>query len=397
MADGPIIERINELAHEEEELWASCQRRRWPRDHGPGTARSHRGRAGSVLRPAAPAPGPPRIRTRSRRCRVTSGGGRREVSPATTEDRADIDPSLPPSGPGSSNASRPMAGGSIRGAAPPVGISAVAIRPFAHTKAHTVETGHTIVASFEPNEQWFYDYDTDSTSPGRRDAAGHHRLDQPTPGPAGRVPRDWMSTCTDGAGPSRSLPSRHGNLRRADTWTGLVRGAGEGTPLTLIHGGAVDSRFFDKNVGPLAEHFRIIAIDLWGHGWSPDREWPVHVESFSTDLAEVIERAGGAAQGGRTASAPPSRSTCPCAGPDLVLKLVQVRRVRRQGGSPAPAGHRPDGRPDGGLPRPRPTARSRPTERAISRRWPPSDFELTSREPSTRCRASARSVSARWS
>jgi pimeloyl-ACP methyl ester carboxylesterase len=44
---------------------------------------------------------------------------------------------------------------------------------------------------------------------------------------------------------------------------------GDGEPLVLIHGGAVDSRFFEHNVGPLAERFRVIAIDLWGHGRTP--------------------------------------------------------------------------------------------------------------------------------
>lgn len=43
---------------------------------------------------------------------------------------------------------------------------------------------------------------------------------------------------------------------------------GSGPPLVLIHGGAVDSRFFDKNIGPLGEHLRVIAVDLWGHGRS---------------------------------------------------------------------------------------------------------------------------------
>ena len=43
---------------------------------------------------------------------------------------------------------------------------------------------------------------------------------------------------------------------------------GSGPPLVLIHGGAVDLRFFDKNIGPLGEHLRVIAVDLWGHGRS---------------------------------------------------------------------------------------------------------------------------------
>ena len=65
---------------------------------------------------------------------------------------------------------------------------------------------------------------------------------------------------------------------------------GAGDPLVLIHGGAVDSRFFRDNVPALAERFRVIATDLWGHGRSPDREGPYSLDSFSDDVAELIER-----------------------------------------------------------------------------------------------------------
>jgi pimeloyl-ACP methyl ester carboxylesterase len=71
---------------------------------------------------------------------------------------------------------------------------------------------------------------------------------------------------------------------------------GSGEPLVLLHGGAVDSRFFEHNVGPLSEHFRVIATDLWGHGRTADREGPFSLESFSTDVAALIEAvAGGSA------------------------------------------------------------------------------------------------------
>lgn len=68
---------------------------------------------------------------------------------------------------------------------------------------------------------------------------------------------------------------------------------GSGDPLILIHGGAVDARFFDKNIEALAAHFRVIALDLWGHGHTADRDGPFTLESFSTDVAELIERVAG--------------------------------------------------------------------------------------------------------
>ena len=47
---------------------------------------------------------------------------------------------------------------------------------------------------FEPGESWFWDYRDDQLfESGSRLAPHEHRpLDQPTPGPAGRVPGDWQ-------------------------------------------------------------------------------------------------------------------------------------------------------------------------------------------------------------
>ena len=68
---------------------------------------------------------------------------------------------------------------------------------------------------------------------------------------------------------------------------------GSGDPLILVHGGAVDSRFFEHNIGPLAEHFRVIGTDLWGHGRTADREGPFSLASFSADVAALIEQVTG--------------------------------------------------------------------------------------------------------
>jgi pimeloyl-ACP methyl ester carboxylesterase len=68
---------------------------------------------------------------------------------------------------------------------------------------------------------------------------------------------------------------------------------GSGDPLVLIHGGAVDARFFEHQVGPFAERFRVIPTDLWGHGRSPDRDGPFSLESFSTDIAALIDQVAG--------------------------------------------------------------------------------------------------------
>jgi hypothetical protein len=64
--------------------------------------------------------------------------------------------------------------------------------PSQHASQHAKEDGHSIVRSFEPGEDWFWDYATDQYYDGPQLAAPeHHPLSQPTPGPAGRVPSDW--------------------------------------------------------------------------------------------------------------------------------------------------------------------------------------------------------------
>jgi hypothetical protein len=65
--------------------------------------------------------------------------------------------------------------------------------PSQHASKHAQSSGHVLVQSFEPGEDWFWDYATDqyydgpALSPPR-----HHPPDQPVPGPEGHVPNDWQ-------------------------------------------------------------------------------------------------------------------------------------------------------------------------------------------------------------
>ena len=50
-----------------------------------------------------------------------------------------------------------------------------------------------MVRSFEPGEDWFWNYETEEYAEGPTLAPPHaHPDDQPAPGPAGRVPTDWQ-------------------------------------------------------------------------------------------------------------------------------------------------------------------------------------------------------------
>jgi hypothetical protein len=58
-------------------------------------------------------------------------------------------------------------------------------------------TDHPVIRSFEPGEDCFWDYRTDGyTEDSVLASPLHHPLDQPTPGPAGRVPANWQRLLT---------------------------------------------------------------------------------------------------------------------------------------------------------------------------------------------------------
>jgi hypothetical protein len=66
--------------------------------------------------------------------------------------------------------------------------------PSQHASQHFAATGHPVVASFEPGEDWFFDYEKQRMIKSVELLPPHsHPVSQPAPGPAGRVPSDWES------------------------------------------------------------------------------------------------------------------------------------------------------------------------------------------------------------
>src|SRR6478736_1348378 len=66
--------------------------------------------------------------------------------------------------------------------------------------------------------------------------------------------------------------------RKIDAPNGAIavhESAGQGPPVVLIHGNSSSSRVFSRQLeGPLGQCFRLIAIDLPGHGESDDARNP---------------------------------------------------------------------------------------------------------------------------
>jgi Zn-finger in ubiquitin-hydrolases and other protein len=64
--------------------------------------------------------------------------------------------------------------------------------PSQHARKHSEQAKHTVIASFEPGENWFYDFASEDFVQGPQLVAPHsHPANQPVPGPHGRVPDDW--------------------------------------------------------------------------------------------------------------------------------------------------------------------------------------------------------------
>jgi hypothetical protein len=105
-----------------------------------------------------------------------------------------IDPAAPPSGTGCLECE--ATGGwwlHLRRCAACGHIGCCDSSPSQHAHRHAEETGHPIARSFEPGEEWFWDYQREAYLQGPPLAPPQsHPVDQPAPGPAGRVPADWQ-------------------------------------------------------------------------------------------------------------------------------------------------------------------------------------------------------------
>ena len=67
---------------------------------------------------------------------------------------------------------------------------------------------------------------------------------------------------------------------------------GTGFPLILLHGNGEDGSYFEHQLGPFAEHFRVIAVDTRGHGQTPRGEAPFTIRQFAEDLLGFMDRLG---------------------------------------------------------------------------------------------------------
>ena len=65
---------------------------------------------------------------------------------------------------------------------------------------------------------------------------------------------------------------------------------GKGFPVILLHGNGEDSSYFLHQMKPFAQHFRVIAIDIRGHGKSPRGDRPFTIRQFAEDLLDFMNQ-----------------------------------------------------------------------------------------------------------
>jgi hypothetical protein len=105
-----------------------------------------------------------------------------------------IDPTVPPSGSGCAECEASQGWWvHLRRCAQCGHVGCCDSSPEQHATRHFNETGHPYMQTFEPDEDWFWDYRTSEMLEGPTLAPPvHHPETQTVPGPAERLPSDWQ-------------------------------------------------------------------------------------------------------------------------------------------------------------------------------------------------------------
>lgn len=67
---------------------------------------------------------------------------------------------------------------------------------------------------------------------------------------------------------------------------------GQGRPILFIHGMLMSSRFFHKQLAGLSGKYRVVAVDLRGHGGSAQYHSGLTMAQFARDVHALIEKLG---------------------------------------------------------------------------------------------------------
>lgn len=68
--------------------------------------------------------------------------------------------------------------------------------------------------------------------------------------------------------------------------------AGSGYPLIMLHGTGGHAETYARNIGPLSEHFHVLAIDMIGHGYTDKPDILYTMDVFADHLIAVMDAYG---------------------------------------------------------------------------------------------------------
>ncbi|HEY1973896.1 MAG TPA: alpha/beta fold hydrolase [Pseudonocardia sp.] len=68
--------------------------------------------------------------------------------------------------------------------------------------------------------------------------------------------------------------------------------AGSGTPLILLHGTGGHAETYVRNIVPLSRHFRVLAMDMVGHGYSDRPDGDYTMDRFADHVVGLIDTIG---------------------------------------------------------------------------------------------------------
>lgn len=79
---------------------------------------------------------------------------------------------------------------------------------------------------------------------------------------------------------------------QAGAWRTRVLSAGEGEPLVLLHGTGGHLEGYTHNIGPLAAHFRVLALDFAGHGYTTHATADLEIDDYVEQLLALLDTLG---------------------------------------------------------------------------------------------------------
>lgn len=68
--------------------------------------------------------------------------------------------------------------------------------------------------------------------------------------------------------------------------------AGSGHPLILLHGTGGHAETYNRNIGPLSEHFTVYAIDMLGHGFTDRPDVAYNLDDYTGHVCDFLDVIG---------------------------------------------------------------------------------------------------------